>query len=210
MLYSYRIEQAIRAASVLHNGQTRKGSAPYPYITHLIAVAFLLADYTDDEDTIIAGLLHDTLEDTDYTPEELETDFGAHVRDIVEGVTDALHNERSLMSWDERQEQYFKALDLAPKESLLVSAADKIHNMRSIVEEYHDDHELFTKHFTKDIDKLIDKYDRLNMVLTDRVDNPIMKEYKHVHDLFNEFLKKVASTHHNKHVSEKSKGESKK
>ena len=73
MIYSYRVEQAIRAAAVLHNGQVRKGVSPYPFITHLVAVAFLLSDYSNDEDTVIAGLLHDTLEDTDYTPEELET-----------------------------------------------------------------------------------------------------------------------------------------
>jgi GTP diphosphokinase / guanosine-3',5'-bis(diphosphate) 3'-diphosphatase len=115
MMYSYRIEQAIRAAAVLHDGQVRKGAEPYPYITHLVAVSYLLADYAKDEDTIIAGLLHDTLEDTDYTPEELEADFGKKVREIVEGVTDVLHVERSNYTWQERQEKYFKALDLAPE-----------------------------------------------------------------------------------------------
>ena len=72
MSYSYAIEQAIRAASVLHKDQIRKGSVPYPYVTHLFAVAMIVSDYTSDEDTIVAALLHDTLEDTDYTEEELE------------------------------------------------------------------------------------------------------------------------------------------
>ena len=86
-MYSYRIEQAIRAASVLHKNQLRKGSMPFPYITHLVATAFTLMDYTDDEDVIIAALLHDTLEDTDYTIDELQEDFGGKVRELVEAVT---------------------------------------------------------------------------------------------------------------------------
>lgn len=191
MMYSFRIEQAIRAAAVLHNGQTRKGIAPYPFITHLVAVSFLIADYTDDEDTVIAGLLHDTLEDTDYSGEEIEADFGPKVRKIVEGVTDALLHERSLFTWKERQDKYFKALLLAPIESLLVSAADKIHNMRSIVEEYDGKPELFLSHFGTSIDDLQDKYDKLKMLLHERLKNDILNEYDHVHELFKAFLNQV-------------------
>ncbi len=195
MIYSYRIEQAIRAAAVLHDGQTRKGPAPYPYITHLFAVAILLADYTTDEDTIIAGLLHDTLEDTDYTPDELEADFGTHVRAIVEGVTETLRVERSKYTFEERIDRYFDALLAAPPESLLVSAADKIHNMRSIVEEYHDKPDLFRKHFTHDIGTMILKYDRLKNTLTERLQNDIMKEFAHVHELFTQFLATLQHHH---------------
>lgn len=191
MMYSFKIEQAIRAAAVLHSGQTRKGTAPYPYITHLVAVAFLLSDYTDKEDIVIAGLLHDSLEDTDYTPEELEADFGPKVRAIVEGVTDVLLHERTLFSWKERQEKYFKALSLAPQESLMVSAADKIHNMRSIVEEYSGKTDLFVKHFGTSVSELSDKYDKLAMLLHERLTNDILNEFDHVHALFNVFLRTI-------------------
>lgn len=191
MMYSFKVEQAIRAAAVLHSGQTRKGVSPYPYITHLVAVAFLLSDYTKEEDIVIAGLLHDSLEDTDYTPEELEADFGANVRAIVEGVTDVLLHERSLFSWKERQDKYFKALSLAPQESLMVSAADKIHNMRSIVEEYSGKTDLFVKHFGASVSELSDKYDKLAMLLHERLHNDILNEFDHVHALFNVFLRTV-------------------
>ena len=60
-MYSYRIEQAIRAATILHKGQLRKGSVPIPYVSHLFAVAMIAGDYTDNEDVLIAALLHDTL-----------------------------------------------------------------------------------------------------------------------------------------------------
>ena len=188
MLYSFKIEQAIRAAAVLHDGQTRKGAEPYPYITHLISVAFMLSDYGADEDTIVAGLLHDTLEDTSYTPEELEADFGADVREIVEGVTDALNAEREQYTWKERQERYLKTLSLAPRPSLMISAADKIHNMRSIVEEYSEQPHLFMKHFGRSIDDLTNKYDALRLLFHERLDGGIVKEYDHVHVMFNKFL----------------------
>ena len=87
-MYTYKIEQAIKAAAILHDGQLRKGNVPLPYITHLYAVAMILESYTEDEDTIVAGLLHDTLEDTDYTPEELEADFGKEVCEAVLAVTE--------------------------------------------------------------------------------------------------------------------------
>ena len=199
MMYSYNIEQAIRAATVLHNGQTRKGKSPYPYISHLIAVAFLLRDYTNDEDIIISGLLHDTLEDTDYTPEELEKDFGKKVRAIVEGVTDVQKHERSQYTWKERQEHYFKALSLAPLESLFVSAADKIHNMRSIVEEYNDDTEAFGRQFGTSFDDVAVKYDKLNALLHDRLKSDIMNEFDHVHALFAAFIQNAKATHEKNH-----------
>jgi (p)ppGpp synthase/HD superfamily hydrolase len=200
MLYSFKIEQAIRAAAVLHDGQTRKGAEPYPYITHLVTVAFMLADYGCDEETVIAGLLHDTLEDTDYTPEELEGDFGPRVRSYVEGVTDALHAERSRYTWAERQTRYMKALDLAPKPSLMISAADKIHNMRSIVEEYSEKPDLFVKHFGTSLAGLEEKYEKLSALLHGRLEGGILTEFDHVHALFKNFLT-IVIAHHEKEIS---------
>lgn len=136
MKWSPRVEQAIKKASILHRAQTRRGDVDYPYITHLVSVGAILGHYTSDEDVIIAGLLHDTIEDTDYTPEELEKDFGKRVRDIVMGVTEKKEENGERLSWEVRKSYYLKTLEEAPTESLLVSAADKIHNLRSIAESY--------------------------------------------------------------------------
>ena len=87
-MYTYRIEQAIKAASLLHQDHVRKGDVPIPFVTHLVAITFILRDYTTDEDTLIAALLHDTLEDTDYTAEELKEDFGETVAKYVLTVTE--------------------------------------------------------------------------------------------------------------------------
>src|SRR3989344_3012922 len=110
MSYSYAIEQAIRAASVLHKDQVRKGQVPYPYITHLTAVAMIVSDYTDDEDTIVASLLHDTLEDTDYTEKELEDDFGGSVKEIVCAISQPKSNDKEPSSVEAQKKQYLKQL----------------------------------------------------------------------------------------------------
>src|SRR5690606_26659997 len=107
------------------------------YITHLAAVALIVADYSSDEDTVIAAYLHDTLEDTDYTLQELKNDFGGEVADIVETVSEHQgKTEKKEKTWKERKEQYIRQLNKGGEAALIVAAADKIHNLRSITEEY--------------------------------------------------------------------------
>lgn len=191
MSYSYRIEQAIRAASVLHTGQTRKGKTPFPYITHLYAVGMLVADYTKDEDIIIAALLHDTLEDTEYTEEELHADFGPMVRDIVLGVTEPKEKRGLPLTWSERKKMYIKGLKAAPHGALIVSAADKIHNMRSIVEEYYDDHAQFLADFHGMPEERVMAYQEISNFLNRELKNPILSEFNHVFDEYKKFIEYV-------------------
>ena len=87
-IFTGRIEQAIALALRAHEGQVRKGDGQLPYVVHPVTVALILSRYTGDEDTIIAGLLHDTLEDTLVTKEEVERGFGERVRDMVLDVTE--------------------------------------------------------------------------------------------------------------------------
>jgi (p)ppGpp synthase/HD superfamily hydrolase len=187
-MYSYRIEQAIRASSVLHKDQLRKGSMPFPYITHLVATAFTLIDYTDDEDVIISALLHDTLEDTDYTIEELQEDFGGRVREIVESVTEPRSTPENKISWRDKKLAYIKSLKGAPQEGLLVAAADKIHNSRTVVEDYYDGHDRFIQDFGKNFDDRIEVYGKISEVINTRLKNPILSEFNHVFDEYMEFL----------------------
>ncbi|MEX0931095.1 MAG: HD domain-containing protein, partial [Candidatus Paceibacterota bacterium] len=142
-MYSYRIEQAIRAAAILHRDQTRKGIVPLPYVTHLFAVSQIVSDYIDSEDAFIGALLHDALEDTDYTEQELREDFGEHILTIVKAVSEPQDTDVRKYTWMERKKEYAAQLRDAPTESLFIAAADKIHNMRTAVEEYYNDHERF-------------------------------------------------------------------
>ena len=186
MLYSYRIEQAIRAASLLHQKQKRKGTVPLPYVTHLFAVAFILSDYTDDEDIIIAGLLHDTLEDTEYTEEELREDFGRRVCEIVRAVSEHV-GEGAIKSWKERKKLYVKQLSQAPQEALMVSCADKIHNMRSIIESYYDNYDKFLKDFGGSVEERVWAYQGISNVLNRRLKSDIVHEFNHVFTEYKKF-----------------------
>lgn len=187
-MYSYRIEQAIRAAAVLHRDQTRKGSMPFPYVTHLFSVATILPDYTNDEDVIIAALLHDTIEDTDYTPEELEEDFGGRVREIVDTLTEPKMNGERKLSWNESKTAYAKQLKNGPREAALIAAVDKIHNFRTSVEEYYDDHNRFLQDFGKNLDERIEVYQNIANVINHRLEGPILNEFNHVFEEYKNFI----------------------
>lgn len=134
MILTHRLQEAISEASRLHRDQIRKDEFRTPYISHLIGVMVLLSSATHDEDILIAGLLHDTLEDTDYTPEAMEKKFGRRVRDIVMGVTEETKLNGTHGSWKEVKESYLQNLSKASEESVMVSLADKIQNTRGLIE----------------------------------------------------------------------------
>lgn len=139
MILTHRLQEAINEAARLHREQFRKDALKTPYITHLVGVMILLSSATLDEDILIAGLMHDALEDVpDYEPEHLEEKFGARVRDIVMGVTEESKlNGTEHNSWREVKEAYLENLKGSPEESVMVSLADKIQNTRSLIEMIH-------------------------------------------------------------------------
>lgn len=193
-MYSYRVELAIRAATILHKDQIRKGSIPMPYVSHLFAVAMLLTDYTKNEDVFVAALLHDTLEDTDYTAQELQDDFGGKVREYVEALTEPQDDTFKNYTWKEQKQHYAKRLRKAPEEALLIAAADKIHNMRAIVEEYYDDHNRFMKEFKGTLDDRVMMYQDIANVINKGLKSEIISEFNHVFDEYKNFVANVKKT----------------
>jgi (p)ppGpp synthase/HD superfamily hydrolase len=129
-IFTGRIERAIALAVRAHESQVRKGEGQLPYVVHPVTVALILSRYTGEEDTIIAGLLHDTLEDTDVTPEDIERAFGEKVRDTVQDVTEP---DLPGLSWETRKARYLRQLQTAPRPSLLVAGADKTANLISMI-----------------------------------------------------------------------------
>lgn len=198
-MYSYRIEQAIRAATILHKDHLRRGSMPFPFITHLMATAFTLLDYTNDEDVIVAALLHDTLEDTDYTVDELQEDFGGRVRDMVETLTEPSPTADMPMTWKERKLAYARQLKKGSEGALLIAAADKIHNFRTTVEDYSDAHERFYQDFGKNFDDRLEVYQAIANVINSRLSSPIVAEFNHVFDAYKQFLVEVKQAHDNRY-----------
>jgi (p)ppGpp synthase/HD superfamily hydrolase len=191
MAYSYAVEQAIRAASVLHKDQVKMGQVPYPYVTHLFAVAMIVADYTDDENTIVASLLHDTLEDTDYTEKELEDDFGGIVRDLVVAITEPRLESADRTARANHQKEFLKKLKEAPERALVILAAEKMHHMRTIVEEFYDDHSAFIAEFGTDIEEKMLFYQEVSNTLNRKLKNAILSEFNTIFTEYKNFIHDV-------------------
>jgi (p)ppGpp synthase/HD superfamily hydrolase len=130
-----RFLRAFEFAAKKHSGQTRKAST-IPYITHLMGVASLVLESGGDEDLAIAALLHDVVEDCGGAPmlKEVRRRFGRRVAMVVDGCTDADTTPKP--PWRERKENYLRHLAHADADTRLVSAADKLNNVRSIVSDY--------------------------------------------------------------------------
>lgn len=136
-----RFTDALNLAHCWHRGQYRKGTRT-PYLSHLLSVAALALEFGASEDEAIAALLHDALEDGPASTGrdaadlrgEIEHRFGPQVAALVDAATDdAPPAGRPKRPWEERKREYLDALPHEPAGALLVSAADKLHNARSIL-----------------------------------------------------------------------------
>ena len=125
------IGRAYDVAEEMHRGQLRKSGEPY--LIHPMAVAEILADLGMDEETIVAGLLHDVVEDTPYTKEELVRDFGDEVGLLVDGVTKL--GSLKFESKEARQVENLRKMFLAMSKDirvLIIKLSDRLHNLRTI------------------------------------------------------------------------------
>ncbi len=126
-----RIRQAFDFAQQAHEGQKRKDGSPY--FTHVVAAAVITAEMGLDDESVMSALLHDTIEDTDVTHEQLEQLFGTDVANIVEGVTKLTRVQYS--SLEEAQMENLRKMLLAMAKDIrviLIKLADRLHNMRTM------------------------------------------------------------------------------
>ena len=121
------IRRAYDVAASWHEGQTRRSG--HPYITHPLAVAMILAETGADDEMLCAAMLHDTIEDTPYTPAELSREFGARVAALVAGVTalDQAKDRRGRVT-----ARAMAAAKSADPRVLEIKVADRLHNMRTV------------------------------------------------------------------------------
>lgn len=133
------VRKAYYVAETAHRGQHRLSGEPY--VTHPLAVAGILTDLKVDEDTIVAGLLHDVLEDTDVTPEELTREFGPEVAALVEGVTKMkfppIPTNSSRQAAEERAQfaETMRKMLMAMANDfrvMVIKLADRLHNMQTL------------------------------------------------------------------------------
>jgi (p)ppGpp synthase/HD superfamily hydrolase len=155
-----RFTDALGLANELHAGQSRKASQ-VPYLSHVLSVSATVLEYGGTEDVAIAALLHDVVEDCGGRPivDLLRERFGDHVTEIVLGCSDTI--EQPKPSWKQRKDRYLSHLPEASPEVLLVSAADKLHNLQSLLrEERRLGHHLWL-HFRAGRDGTLWYYERL-------------------------------------------------
>lgn len=125
------VKRAYEYADTLHNGQMRQSGEPY--ISHPLNVAYILAEMHADRDTICAGLLHDTLEDTNITKEDISHDFNQNIAGLVDGVT-----KLSKMNFSSKQDQNYantrKIITGITEDVriIIIKLADRLHNMRTL------------------------------------------------------------------------------
>ncbi len=138
--YSDRINHAFAFAAKHHDQQVRKGTR-LPYLTHPANVAVILTRYGQDEDTVVAGILHDVIEDCvrgGYTADSLRSrigeKFGAEVLETVLAVTEARVGPDGVeLAYEDRKQDYLTRLAVASERARWVCAADKIHNGSTIL-----------------------------------------------------------------------------
>ena len=133
-----QFDVALQFASALHHKQARKGTA-IPYIAHLMSVCGLVLEVGGNEDQAIAALLHDAVEDQGGLPtlDTIRHLFGQRVAEIVESCSDSTASDpKKKLPWRKRKKKYLAHLRKANEDTLIVAAADKLHNARAILSDY--------------------------------------------------------------------------
>lgn len=129
-MYTERIHKAVMFAAKAHAGQTRKGN-DIPYIYHPMEVLQILTEMGCDEDVKIAGVLHDTVEDTDTTIDDIKAEFGDNVASLVGG-----HTEDKSKTWVERKSEDLNSLKNGNISLKAIVFADKLSNILSLYDDY--------------------------------------------------------------------------
>jgi len=169
------LQRAFRYAAAKHEGQARKGTA-VPYLSHLMAVASLVLEAGGDEEMTIAALLHDVVEDCGGMPRlrDIRRQFGPRVARIVKGCTDSFVDPKP--EWVERKKGYLDEVKHAGRETRLVSASDKLHNVRTILADYRKDGEAIWVRFNGKKEGTLWYYRALSDEYQRRTPNRITRE----------------------------------
>lgn len=155
----HRFNKAVEIATLSHQLQLRKGSK-VPYITHPYTVALLLLQVGCSEDVVIAGLLHDTVEDTSLTAADIIQEFGSNVGKLVEECSE----QDKSKSWEERKLHTIEKIESISIEACMIICVDKLHNIRSTSAEIKEVGEMVWNRFNRGKEK--QKWYYQNMVVS--------------------------------------------
>jgi (p)ppGpp synthase/HD superfamily hydrolase len=176
MIYTPLLQKAIVFATQIHNGQTRKGK-DVPYVVHVMAVGLLLSRVTDDENIIVAGILHDTIEDCQpygsVTEHILSEQFNAEVARMVNDVTE----QDKTLPWATRKAAALAHIREMSHDSLLVKSADVLHNLQDLVDDLVANGQRVFEKFNASKEDTLSRYERLiPAIRTAWPDNPLLSD----------------------------------
>lgn len=167
---NYLLEKAIHFSTTKHAGQLRKGTT-VPYIVHPLETMNILRTMNADTNLLIAGLLHDTVEDTDTTVAEITELFGTDVAALVGG-----HSEDKSKTWEERKTHAIKELADASRRMKLLVMADKVSNLRSMAADYRAVGDKLWERFNAPVEKQAWYYSGIQDSLWDMQSDPDASE----------------------------------
>ena len=181
------IEKAIVFATWAHEGAVRKGKGR-PFILHPLEVLSIAASLTEDEEVLAAAVLHDTVEDTPVTREEIEWKFGFRVANLVAAESEDKRRDRSAEStWLIRKQEAIDQLQKAGRDAKLISICDKLSNLRDMDQDYAEIGDRIWERFHQKDKKLHAwYYTSIYDILSEEFgDNPALREFKaHLDSLF--------------------------
>ena len=133
---SKKLAEAVQFAAIAHDGAYRKGTK-IPYISHVIEAGLIAMSLTNDEDIIVAAILHDVVEDTSYELADIENQFGSRIAELVSYESeDKMQHIAASDSWKIRKVNFLNHLKTAPLEAKIICLSDKLSNIRMSIKTY--------------------------------------------------------------------------
>ena len=171
------LDRAITFAVKAHQGMERKGKG-FPYIVHPMEAVCIVATMTNDQELLAAAALHDVIEDTDTTAEDLKKEFGERVAMLVEAESDDKTGGSKAETWHQRKQDTLDRLRNADLDIKIVALGDKLSNMRAIAHDYAVlGDELWNRFTVKDPAEHAWRYHALAEALNDLSDTDAYKEF---------------------------------
>ena len=183
MNHTPQIKKAIQFAARKHSGQMRRETEPLPYITHLFSVALLVAEDGANDDIVTAALLHDILEDTDTTREEIVIAFNEHVAELVESVSELKEKDGKRLDWKERKTDYLVRLENASVDAVLIAIADKVDNIESKLEAFEKEGDALLMRWKQPSNEYLWYHgEALRIAQAQLPDHPLTKRFAEMHE----------------------------
>lgn len=171
------LDYAILFATKAHNGQKRK-TDNVDMIFHPFTVGMILKDHNMNDNCVIAGILHDVVEDTKYTLEDIRSIFGDEVANIVNEVT-----EKKILPWEERKKEAIEKIKTASFEGKMVECADKINNLETLYDLTNEKGKVVWEVFNRPYEKQKWYYTQMyKAVIENAEDNKLFERYRNILD----------------------------